>query len=308
MAEVTADRIKRLVAGSELEKAAELLEQTWRGKDEPLHNLAIALTERLGVLNKETLQNVLSRSEAELERARIIDGLLFLANRLENPKAEAPRHLQEHIQTTQEKTANRKWILAAAGALLLLAIGYFSVQSNLKPADFNVKVFLHGPEGLTAPVADVPVKLAFGDYQLSPRTTDEQGRVDFTDIPAKFANDSIQLILLDTPYEVVRQSATTAAQSKNESITFELKPLVQWTNWRGTLKDANGKPVANATLDIESGLANATTDANGNFSVRVPRASGERVQVTGYLEGEQVLNSSFVLTEQIPTQIQIKEP
>jgi len=228
--------------------------------------------------------------------------LLFLCDKLDNPSIQIPRHLENYFQTKAKKT-NRTWLFVAGGGLLLVVITYFLVQSFFQPTDFNLKVFIDSPSELS----NAQVKLAFGDYQLPPRAVDAQGRVDFTDIPVKYKSDSLRLILMDLPYEVVSQSAATAAQSANGSVTFELKPLVQWTNWRGTLKDAAGKPIANAKLDIESGLASVITNEDGNFSVKIPKAAGERVQVTGYLNGAQVLNNSFILTEQIPTQIQLNQ-
>lgn len=299
--------IKHLISESSLEEAAQLLAQHWQDKDASLHNLTLQVQERFHALKKEIALGVISRTDAELERAKITDALLYLTDRLENPDMEVPRHLQRYLKV-DEKKANRTWLLVVAGAVLLLLVGYFSMQAAFKPTDFDLKVFLHGPKGLPEPIVNAQVKLAFGDYQLPPREVDAQGRVDFTDIPIKYADDSIRLILMDLAYEVVRQSAPTAAQSNDGSITFELKPVVQWTNWRGTLKDADGKPIPNARLDIESGLARATTNADGNFEVKVPRASGERVQVVAYnKDGEQVLNNSFILTEQVPTQIQVNK-
>lgn len=298
--------IKHLISESSLEEAAQSLAQHWQDKDASMYNLTVQLQERFHALKKEIATGVISRTDAELERAKITDALLYLTDRLENPDMEVPRHLQRYLNV-DEKKANRTWLLVVAGVVLLMVVGYFSMQATLKPTDFDLKVFLHGPGGLAEPIINAQVKLAFGDYQLPPREVDAQGRVDFTDIPIKYADDSIRLILMDLTYEVVRQSAPTAAQSNDGSITFELKPVVQWTNWRGTLKNANGKPVANARLDIESGLASATTNEDGNFEVKVPRASGERVQVIAYVNGKQVLNNSFVLTEQVPTQIQINK-
>lgn len=300
--------IKHLISESSLAEAADLLSSEWQGKDTALYNLTLQLKERHHALKKEIALGVISHSDAELERARITDALLFLCDKLENPAFEMPRHLRNYYQTEDKKPSSRKWLLPIVGSVLLLIIGYFSIQSAIKPSDFDLKIFLHGPNGLADPISNTQVKLALGNYQLPPREVDAQGRVDFTDIPIKYAKDSVHLVLLDLPYEVVQQSASTPAESDNGSITFELKPTVQWTNWRGTIKDSTGKPLANAKLDIESGLAEVTTNENGNFTVKVPKAAGERVQVVVYLAGKQVLNSSFVLTEQIPTQIQLKEP
>lgn len=298
--------IKRLISESSLEESADLLSQAWQRKDTSLYNLTIQLKERYTTLKKETALGVISRTDAELERAKITDALLFLCDKLDHPTIQIPRHLENYFPTKAPKKS-RTWLFVAGGALVLVAITYFLVQSFSKPTDFDLKVFLQIPSELADRISNVQVKLAFGDYQLPPREVDAQGRVDFTDIPIKYKNDSLHLILMDLPYEVVNQSAATAAQSNNGSVTFELNRIVQWTNWRGTLKDAFGKPIAHAKLDIESGLASVITNEDGNFSVKIPRAAGERVQVTGYLNGEQVLNSSFILTEQIPTQIQLNQ-
>ncbi|HYC29955.1 MAG TPA: carboxypeptidase regulatory-like domain-containing protein, partial [Chitinophagaceae bacterium] len=49
--------------------------------------------------------------------------------------------------------------------------------------------------------------------------------------------------------------------------------FAQTTTVKGTVKDANGSPLAGASITVEGQKGGTITDANGNFSLRVQPGS-----------------------------------
>jgi hypothetical protein len=300
----SAEPIRQAIADSRLPEALALLTAAWQGQEERLQNLILHLQERYTFLQNEMARGVISQADAELERAKITDGLLFLTNRLTNAQAEAPRHLQTILETPA-KSKNR-WMLYALTALILLVGSYFVMQlwSKPQPTAFDLKIRLQQPNN--QPITTGKVELRIGERVFQARTVEADGRVIFENIPAALQHDSIHLIPLEMPFKIIKQSATTFVQSENGNISLILEPVVEWTNWRGTVFDKNGEVLTNIKLDIESGLASGTTDAQGNFRIRVPKATGETVQVILYTGQKQLYSRSFTLTESAPTQITIQ--
>lgn len=302
MAASTVEQIRQLIAGSELIPAATSLSQAWRGKDETLYNLATALTERCNALERETLQGIISRPDAELERARIIDALLFLTNRLTNPSVELPRHLRTYFPEIIEKPKSRNGLILAISAILVIAVAYFFMQSAFQSSDFTLTVVIKGaPTG-----TQQNIQLFFGHHLHTSKALDNEGKAIFTDIPNKFSNDSATIELENPAYRIARQSAPSFAKSDKGSIIFEVEAVTQYTDWRGKIMDAKGDPIAGATLEIDSGLATGKTDAQGNFVIKVPKAAGEEVQVDIYVQAKRLRSSLFTLSETIPAQITIE--
>lgn len=306
MAATTVEQIRQLIATSELLAAAIALTETWQGKDESLYNLATVLLQRSNALEQETMQGIISRPDAELERAKIIDGLLFLTNRIQNPLVAIPRHLKVYFPEAVQKTTNWNRLILIASTLFVIAAASFLMQFWFKPTEFTLKIALKGITAGKESIAHQNVKLFFGTNFYANQELDAASKVIFTDIPIKFLQDSITLELGTPAYKIVRQSAATAAQSNKGSIIFEIEPVTQYTNWRGNVTNREGKPIVNAVLDIETGLVRDTTDTNGNFQIHVPKAVGEKVQVRIFVNEKPVRSSLFVLTEAIPTPITIE--
>lgn len=303
MPAVTAETIKNYIAESQLPEAIEQLIQAWQGREQRLYNLTLQVKARYNFLQNEISKGVISQSDADLERARITDALLFLTDRLSNPQLELPRHLQAYFSTA--KPNNRKTLLISAGILLLLIVAYSFWQNASTPSDFSLKMVLQAPPNSQEAIAHQTVQLFFGDNLFGSQELDSEGKAIFTDIPNKFWQDSIHIQLQNPGFQILSQSAASAATSDKGSITFQLESVTQYTNWRGTVSDEKGKPVAQAILNIDSGLAMDTTDLQGNFQVQVPRASGERVQVMISYQGK-TYSHSFVLSESIPLQINVE--
>lgn len=298
------EQIRRLIAESQLAEAIEALLETWQGKEEQFYSLTLHVKERYNFLQNEMARGVISQPDAELERAKITDSLLFLTNRLTNAQVEIPRHLQVFLDTTpiRPKTTTR-WILYGIAALLLLAIGYFAIKGfeKPKPASFDLKIQVQQIDN--QPITEGKIQLRIGGNVFPARSINSDGNVFFSNIPYLLQEDSIQLIPLEMPFKIVNQSTTNFAQSDNGNINVTVEPVTQYTDWRGTVFKKNGDPFPQVRLDVESGLATGITDAQGNFAIRVPKAAGELVQVIIYQQNKQLYSHRYTLTQATPTQI-----
>ena len=299
------ETLRQYIAESRQTEAIELLLKEWKGKDEALYDLSLQIKERYNFLQKELAQGVISQTDAELERAKITDALLFLTNRLNNPKAEAPRHLQGFLpaETIQKRTMVQ-WIVPSVISLLILTLGYFAIKNFMQPAAFDLKVYVHQAKNQGIPITTGKIQVRIGEKPLTAQTLGADGRVIFMDIPYAYLQDSLHFIPVEMPYQVASQSAWTAAQSKNVEVGLE--PVTQWTTWRGKVTNAKGNPISGAKLEVESGLAMGETDEQGNFAIKVPKTAGEQVQVMIYYQNKLLRNSIFTLTEAIPSQITVE--
>lgn len=299
------DTLKQYLAESRQPEAIELLLKEWKERDEALYNLIIQIKERYNFLQKEIAQGVISQTDAELERAKITDALLFLTNRLNNPKAEAPRHLQDFLpaETIQKRTMVQ-WIVPSVISLLILTLGYFTVKNFMQPAAFDLKIYVHPSKNQGEAITQGKIQVRIGGKLLGAQAVGADGRVIFTDIPYAYLQDSIHIIPVEMPYQVASQSAWTAVQSK--TVEVGLESVVQWTTWRGKVTNAKGNPISRAKLEVESGLATGETDEQGNFTIKVPKAAGEQIQVMIYYQNKLLRNSIFTLTEAIPSQITVE--
>jgi hypothetical protein len=66
---------------------------------------------------------------------------------------------------------------------------------------------------------------------------------------------------------------------------LELDQRKDSTLLRGRVINVNGNPVDSVIIDIESGLASATTNGRGLFTVIVPAAKGETLLLTALKNG-----------------------
>lgn len=301
------ETLKQYIAESRQSEAIEQLLEAWKNKNKSLYNNVLQIKERYNFLQNEIARGVISQPDADLERAKITDALLFLTDRLDNPQAAPPRHLQEFLdERSTKKQATAPWIILSVVSLVILGFGYVAIKNFTAPTTFDLKLTLMNTLGLVETLAHQEVKLFFGNHFYDTQEFDAEGKAIFTDIPNKFKQDSVIIKLENPPYQILGQSAIKAADSDNGSINFIIEAVIQYTNWRGKVTDETGNPIAGAKLEIDSGQANGSTDEQGNFEIKIPRPSGEQVQVTIYYQGRTVYTSSgYTISESQPAQITI---
>lgn len=301
------DSLTALVANDRLEDAIKQLSAYWQGRHVGLHQLLPALQRRLSLLRTQQIKGVITAEDAAVERARVADDLLAIISQVGAERPRVPGTLD------RQPAGGRPtpwWAFAALLAVLAVASLYLltnrAAGPNLPPpAAFDLFLYLHEAGDTGRAVTQGQVRLLIGPNLLSAQPINANGQVTFTNIPGTYLNDPIQIIPVEMRYKVEGQSVQRAEEGRHISVA--LTPLPDTTFWRGVVVDQGRRPVAEAQLNVESGLATTQTDEQGNFRVAVPRAVGESVQVSVTVDGQVRRRASYALSNTVPVTIMLNE-
>lgn len=303
-------QVRQLISQSSLREAAEALAKAWAGQPGQMDRLAMALMRRLSTLEQQTARGVLSTGEADLERSRIADGLLFLADRLTDPSLEMPAHLGASLPGAGQGSGARRKMIWITGVGLLAVFAVFFIRSFGAASSgsvFDLKVYLHEKDHAGRVISEGEVRVRIAGQLLPAQELDGQGRAVFAGLSAVWLSEPVELVIPpDMRYRVVGQNVRTAGENPARSVTFTLEPVPDSTRWQGTVYDAARRPVAGATLSIDEGLTEAVTDAKGHFQAVIPKAEGAEIEVMITLDGQLLYNNTNILTGEKPAQLFLK--
>jgi hypothetical protein len=178
----------------------------------------------------------------------------------------------------------RRWTVRALGAGALIAIAVTAVALAVPPAaPYTLTARVHGPGGAADPVGAGRLLLDVEGTRYPAELT-STGEAVFTRLPAHVAGDSAVLTPVVDGFDA---AARTVLLPANGVIDVALTPLSIETTVRGLLIDAADGPVADAVVSIDWGSASVadTTDALGEFMVRLPVPPGTRVTVRALRAG-----------------------
>jgi hypothetical protein len=121
-----------------------------------------------------------------------------------------------------------------------------------------------------------------GDQRLDKKLNDN-GEVLLSGISSKFVGKPVNIFPQIKGYKVKGSSSITIPE--NRVIYLEVEARIDSTLLRGMVINENGNPVDSVFIDIESGIASATSDNKGRFSVIVPASEGETLLLTAVKNG-----------------------
>lgn len=300
---VAKEKFHQLIAGDQLNEAAEGLAEYWKENNEPLAALSLAQLRRLKTLQTQQTKGTVSDNDAFVERAKITDALLSICTQIDAAKPTVPDAFWE-ASRPESSLNNKLWIALVGLALVIAGIFVFrSFSGESQPGAFDLTLGFHETGDPGKMIREGKVKVLLGDRDLGEKPIDPEGKVHFYHIPGEAGSDSIQVIPVEMPFRVARQSAW--APEQNHNITVEMTPVQQIIRWRGKVINGKLEPVENAVVDVESGLASGKTDKSGNFEIEAPKR--EQVQVTVMVDGRMVRNARYVLSETVPVTIVLDE-
>lgn len=187
------------------------------------------------------------------------------------------------------------WLGAGAAILLILIIlnaTSYNPESSDHQEEFFLTVDIHGPNG----VSDVPdvgkARVQIGEYR-SPTKEVVNGELSFVNIPKKYLHDTVKLELFSRPYLVQDQSAYTP--NENKHITFKVKPEVEYITVGGIVYE-NGRRIAGAIVEFDSGLAQDTTGADGKFGLTLPKRPGDYSVLSIIYNGQERFRREVMLS------------
>ncbi|HVO73178.1 MAG TPA: hypothetical protein VMT35_04085 [Ignavibacteriaceae bacterium] len=133
-----------------------------------------------------------------------------------------------------------------------------------------------------------------GEQRLE-KKLNENGEIMFPGISSKFIGKPLTLFPQIKGYKI--KGSNSIKIPENHVIYLELNERIDSTLLRGMVIDQKGNPVDSVFIDIESGIASATSDDKGRFSVIAPASVGEAVLLTALKNGSTLYRDFITVTE-----------
>ncbi|HXO19141.1 MAG TPA: hypothetical protein VOA87_04365, partial [Thermoanaerobaculia bacterium] len=156
----------------------------------------------------------------------------------------------------------------------LVVLGGFFLGQPAGTLQLAVRVY--GPGGSGDVVRRGSVRLIVGQATLV-APIDGNGAAYFPEVPAKFRG---QPVAIEPEVEGYRARDPGPRPLPADGVLrLDLEKTVRSTTAAGTVLATDGRPVAGASVNLESGLAVGTTDGLGNFKLEVKGAEKDRLRL-----------------------------
>ena len=296
--EKLSDRVRQLIGENDQRAAANLLLQALRDKNPQLFNIALVQQANIKQLADQSATGILSPDEQHREQAKINVALLHLSD----------EHARLYEHTAPVSAMPRKALLAAAGLLALLLIGW-AVKKTALPspptlsATFDLVVVLHEPGGEERVIREGQVALRLGENLLQQRLAlDAAGTATFRDLNGIHRGDSAHLLYFppkDRPFRISRQSAATLT-GQDQTIRFTLEYLPETTVYEVTLRDIKGRTISDAQITVD-GNVHVTTDKHGYFRVDIAKPSGAQAHLVIEKQAKRLFGQEVTISPGLKT-------
>lgn len=323
------EKIRHLIAEGANQEAINALYPIL-GHDVELKDTVLLLKNRLAVLNKAVREGTITKEEENVERNTInrnlLDILTGLESDMENKHDSSAAPVPEPVKTPEETRTHRipdkhegpkkpkspppvliRGLLALATILITVLIersinGWLEGRNASPDKSLIVRLALQ-PDYPGIRQAGL-AKVAIGKFTSLPQPIPPEGMLHVTNIPAEFAEDSVKLELHEVkfPCRVTGQSAPNL--EKSNDITFYLE--LATVTYQGKIVDRNSRPIPNAEVDVESGLARTIADANGDYTLTLPVLDKEIILVTVRLRGKVLQSLPMGLNPDVLKEITVR--
>jgi hypothetical protein len=203
----------------------------------------------------------------------------------------------EELRTAERQSRSNRYIRLALilGSIVVMGGSYYYFRTH---QSFDYVVYLRGSQGQTPTKNQAKLRLLLGN---TPRDemADANGRVVITGIPARFQQQPVRVELVDSPDQSFSNGTfvDTLLLADTEA-TLSVVPHEDLCCIRGTVYDANGQPVPQASVWAEN-FPVRQTDSLGRFVLTLPVAYQREasVQVTARKNQQQVTVHATPRTE-----------
>jgi hypothetical protein len=183
----------------------------------------------------------------------------------------------------------------------LVVIGGFYFASP--ESEFLLTIRMVNPDEPEKIINEGSIIVDFGDQRLD-KQINENGEVMFSGISSKFTGKSVNIFPQIKGYRIKGSNSLTIPE--NHVIYLELKERMDSTLLRGMVINENGNPEDSVFIDVESGMASASTDDKGRFSVTVPASPGEALLLTAVKNGTTLYRDFITITGRGSITIKLK--
>lgn len=161
-----------------------------------------------------------------------------------------------------------------------------------KTFDVEIKVVKDTQNGLYTEGGKIVVKL--GDAEDKIVILNPEGQAFLTALPINLKDKNINIQFEDTRFFSLIHPEITA--TKNGKMVKALAQM-QTQSFSGRLVRYDMQPVKNATLDFGNGMAKATTNDNGEYTINLPKNVGATVELA-IIENDRVVLSRQILVNE----------
>jgi hypothetical protein len=183
--------------------------------------------------------------------------------------------------------------------LLVIILGFYANRAT----DFSLTVRVHGPGGPADVIKDGSLTVYLGNVQRTSQIGDD-GEAIFNGVPSAMIGERVRVLPSVRGYELTTVDSVTIPESGVIEIGLARRSFQ--TTIRGTVVDEAGDPVAAATVDINSGMVTATSDAGGNFSAVVPMEPGSVVNAVARRTGFRPYDFPLTVSDAVPLKITLR--
>jgi hypothetical protein len=187
--------------------------------------------------------------------------------------------------------------LELGGPVVIVVIIIFVGLTYASPTStFSLVIRPHGPLGQTDVLRAGTVTVFLG---TNPRTEQigSNGQAQFNEVPAAFLGAKVTATADVPGYELVDRASQRIPPSK--ILYLAMAPEQPTSALRGRFLTKDGRPVVNAYVEVNQGLASGHTNEHGDFSIHVPLKRGSVIHLSADLDGIPGYDNSVTISDSL---------
>jgi len=261
---MTKSELKQLIAENQTKKAIQaFLEITKTLGDSDLQNEVIQQSAKFNDYLKEKAAGTTSQENLDIQKARIDNALMYIADKLPDTAPTAP----DKATTPAPRIGVLPFLITGAGLVVIIisTILIFNRPGAGEPFEYTVN--LRGPDLPDYPPlqgATVQIQL---DNKWVEANTDEFGDADFKGIPAAFADKPVLFEVKSDYWEQTHDSIWL----EGKTAIAQVRPNGVLGTLRGVVRSADGSEyLEGVEIRLENSNISVLSDTNGFFELEVP--------------------------------------
>jgi hypothetical protein len=301
--EKVSDQVGQLIQHNEQRAAADLLMQSFRGKNQKLFNIAMGQLSAIKALADQSTAGMLSFDEIARNNAKINASLLQLSNEYSRLYEGAAPLDDDAADPVEDKRLPRWALLSAAAVLSILVIVLllkYTGGSAHVPDVFDLEVRLYESGGEQKVIQEGQVNLRLGEEIPRPvQSLNAEGMAIFRELSGRYRDSVVHLLYFparkDRHFKIKKQNTTTIKGETRQTVRFALEFLPDTTIFEAGLRDSKGRPISGAQITVD-GTLHASSDERGYFKVVVPKASGAAAYLLIEKMGKPLMKQDITLS------------
>lgn len=162
------------------------------------------------------------------------------------------------------------------------------------PKSFDIEIEVVKNDANSPYTEGGKIVVKWGDEEGKTVILNAEGKAFLTALPISLKDKNMSIQFEDTSFfSLIHPKITATKHGKMVKVRAQIQTL----SFSGRLVRYDMKPVKNAVLDFGNGLAKATTNDNGEYTVSLPKNIGNRVDLS-IIENDKVVISRRVLVNE----------